>query len=112
MDREQLEALRRQVEEDYKLDLAAIERLQRRFLGAPRSITANLPSNPVPVSAYSAPSKWAEEPELRPDSRMDTRLDSRIDSPVPTPFAPPERQRDEVEGTLRAMFNGGRPVGR
>jgi len=27
----ELEALRRQVEEDYKLDIAAIERLQRRF---------------------------------------------------------------------------------
>ncbi len=28
---EQLEALRRQVEEDFKLDIAAIDRLQRRF---------------------------------------------------------------------------------
>jgi hypothetical protein len=28
---EQLETLRRQVEEDYKLDMAAIDRLQRRF---------------------------------------------------------------------------------
>jgi len=39
LNREQLEALRRQVEEDYKLDLAAIERLQRRFIppGAPPS---------------------------------------------------------------------------
>lgn len=27
----ELEALRRQVEEDYKMDIAAIERLQRRF---------------------------------------------------------------------------------
>jgi len=29
----ELEALRRQVEEDYKLDIAAIERLQRRLGG-------------------------------------------------------------------------------
>ena len=34
LDREQLEVLRRQVEEDYRLDLAAIERLQRRFISS------------------------------------------------------------------------------
>lgn len=34
LDREQLEALRRQIEEDYKLDLAAVERLQRRFISS------------------------------------------------------------------------------
>ena len=32
LDQNQLETLRRQVEEDYRLDLAAIERLQRRFI--------------------------------------------------------------------------------
>jgi hypothetical protein len=102
MDREQLEALRRQVEEDYRLDLAAIERLQRRFLGATRAVPGNIPTNAVPVGAYAAPSKWSEEAE------------SRMESPVSAPpsFAPPERQRDEVEGSLRTMFNGGRPVGR
>ena len=34
LDREQLEALRRQIEEDYRLDLAAVERLQRRFISS------------------------------------------------------------------------------
>ena len=35
LDREQLDALKRQVEEDYRLDIAAIERLQRRMAGRP-----------------------------------------------------------------------------
>jgi hypothetical protein len=102
MDREQLEALRRQVEEDYRLDLAAIERLQRRYLGAASSIPSSTPSNSVPVSAYSSPGKWSEEAE------------SRIEPPSPLPpkSAPAEWQRDELEGSLRTMFNGGRPVGR
>jgi len=105
MNREQLDALRRQVEEDYRLDLAAIERLQRRFLGVtsaiPSSAPINAPSNSAPVSAY-APGKWSEEDE------------SRFDPPTPSapPSAPPDRQRDELEGSLRNMFNGGRAVGR
>ena len=40
--REQLDALRRQIEEDYRLDMAALERLQRRF-----SNSAPAPSLPV-----------------------------------------------------------------
>lgn len=40
LDREQLEALRRQIEEDYRLDLAAIERLQRRFMVTSSGISA------------------------------------------------------------------------
>jgi hypothetical protein len=130
MDREQLESIRRQVEEDYRLDLAAIERLQRRYLGA-ASTPANGSSNSAPVSAvpvgsYSSPSKWSEEAESHAEPNSESRVerrsgpraeyrgDSRVESPIPLPppSAPADRQRDELEGSIRNMFNGGRPVGR
>jgi len=77
LNREQLETLRRQVEEDYKLDLAAIERLQRRFI-APAA-------NPLPAMGGAA---------------------SEIHGPVlAMPESQPEPQADELTGTLRAMFS-------
>ena len=53
LDREQLEALRRQVEEDYKLDVAAIERFQRRFKHHPQSAVQC--QNPCRIYRTSAP---------------------------------------------------------
>ncbi len=58
MDREQLAVLRRQAEEEYMLDLAAINRLQRRY-----PIDFNpIPSSRIsyPASAYSSPAEWAK----------------------------------------------------
>jgi hypothetical protein len=88
MDKEQLEVLRRQVEEDYKLDIAAIERLQRRFISASEST----PSDSVPLSGNSSPNER---------SNFDTRLEppDRV-----SPLGPAERKRDELEGSLRTMF--------
>ena len=79
MDREQLEALRRQVEEDYRLDLAAIERLQRRFLDASSS------------RSYQQPDERAN-PQPRGGSLY-------LPSP---PSAPAERQSDEPRASTRA----------
>jgi hypothetical protein len=77
LNREQLEALRRQVEEDYKLDLAAIERLQRRFI----------PQGAPPSSGNAGTANETLGPVLaKPESQ-------------------PEPQPDELTGTLRAMFS-------
>jgi len=112
MNKEQLEALRRQVEEDYRLDLAAIERLQQRFLGARTTIPGGAVSNSVPANAYTAPSKWSEEPEPRAEPRAESRMERP--EPAPPSLAPADRQRerDEAENALRNLFNGGRPIGR
>ncbi len=80
LDREQLEALRRQIEEDYRLDMAAIERLQRRFM-----ITG------TGISAGKEPSA----PE-------------RNVTVLPTLESQAEPQPDELTNTLRGMFSGHR----
>lgn len=60
LDRDQLEALRRQIEEDYRLDIAAIERLQRRYSAfnyVPAAPSGG-PSDSVLRGAYTAPTDW------------------------------------------------------
>jgi hypothetical protein len=99
MDREELAALRRQVEEDYKLDIAAIERLQRRYPDASGSTPSSTPSDSVPRTAYSSPREWA-------------KAESRIETPDPlSPPSPPsasaERRNDDLEGSLRTLFSIG-----
>ncbi len=96
MDREQLDSLRRQVEEDYRLDIAAIERLQRRFQSAPSSIPNSAPVNSAPLNAYPPSNEW---------SKFDSR--NEAPSPQPPPAAPAERKSDELEGSLRTMFSTG-----
>jgi len=91
LDREQLEALKRQIEEEYKLDMAAIERLQRRFgLG---SAPANGRSLSPAQAVSAAPAYLAPVPEA---------------PAAPVVELPQERQPDELTGTLRAMFSGQR----
>lgn len=86
MDWDQLEALKRQLEEDYRLDLAAIERLQRRFRAAGTSAaTSNAP-------VFMPP---ANEPRRMPE-------------PAPAVEQRSEQQPDELTGTLRAMFSSQR----
>ena len=83
--REQLDALRRQIEEDYRLDVAAIERLMRRFT--------------APAPAYQAPS-------LPPANSSIETMGSAL---PPKPQEPPrEPQSDELAGSLRAMFSSQR----
>jgi hypothetical protein len=94
MDREQLDALKRQIEEEYKLDMAAIDRLQRRFVaagggnGGGRSLSSAAAVAPPP--AYLAPV---------PEAPL---------AAAPIVELPQERQPDELTGTLRAMFSGQR----
>jgi len=83
LDREQLEALRRRVDEDYKLDVAAIERFQRRF-------TSGNTSSPDLTSAPPATS--ATVSEIR-----------RAVVPIPEPVG--QAEPDELTGSLRSMFS-------
>lgn len=83
LDWEQLESLKRQLEEDFRMDMAAIERLQRRFRAANEKIS----SAPAPA----APAKV---------SVIDT-----LGSPAPKAEAPPAPESDELDNTLRTMFS-------
>jgi hypothetical protein len=92
LDREQLDALKRQIEEEYRLDMAAIERLQRRFMHSGTSSSSSSSNGRSLASAATAsPSYLVPGP------------DSQAASPVLE--LPQERQPDELTGTLRAMFS-------
>ena len=85
MDWEQLEALKRQLEEDYRMDIAAIERLQRRFKAASGS-AAVMPAAPVPV----------------------VHNVSVMETPAPAPPKPEptnQAEPDELTTSLRSMFS-------
>jgi hypothetical protein len=94
MDREQLEALRRQVEEDYRLDIAAIERLQRRCQGSSSYSPSSAPGHSMPINAYSPAGEW---------SGLEARKEPA--SPGLPQNAPAERTEDELVGSLRTMFS-------
>ena len=79
-DREQLDALKRQIEEDYRLDMAAIERLQRRVMPS---------GSGVPTI------KDAPNPE-------------RNITVLPTLESQGESQPDDLTNTLRGMFSSHR----
>jgi len=80
-DREQLEVLKRQIEEDYRLDMSAIERLQRRF---------------IPSSAGVSAAKEAAPPT------------ERNLTVVPSIETQAEAQPDDLTNTLRGMFSAHR----
>jgi len=81
LDREQLEALRRQIEEDYRLDVAAVDRLLRRC-----------------VSNHTGGSAARETPPPEKPERNVTVLPSH-EPPAPDP------QPDELTASLRGMFS-------
>lgn len=84
--KEQLDALRRQIEDDYRMDLAAIERLQRRFSTAPSAPA--YPASGLPPA----------------NSTIET-----LGTALPPRQEPPrEPQADELAGSLRAMFSSQR----
>ena len=91
MDREQLDALRRQVEEDYRLDLAAIERFQRRFTGG----NTNSPSA---TNATISEIRGAVMPIPEPQTQARGAV-----VPIPEPVG--QAEPDELTGTLRSMFS-------
>ncbi|HUY93924.1 MAG TPA: hypothetical protein VMU71_01455 [Terracidiphilus sp.] len=87
--KDQLDALRRQIEDDYRLDVAAIERLQRRFSNAP-----------------SAPSAPAYTPSGLPPAS--STIETMGTALPPRPEQSREPQADELAGSLRAMFSSQR----
>lgn len=91
IDRDQLETLKRQLEEDFRLDMAAIERLQSRF----RNGAEETPAREHSPSIAAVRDVPFTETRVAPAPRVE---------PVPQP-AP---QRDEMEGTLRSMFSSAR----
>ncbi len=101
MDKDRLEALRRQVEEDYRLDIAAIERLQRRCVDGSSAVASNaIPSSSVP--AHIVPNSFDSSPSAGPGSEW--RTDQRTTILPPSGLS--ESQNDDLVGTLRSMFNG------
>jgi hypothetical protein len=80
LDQNQLETLRRQVEEDYRLDLAAIERLQRRFISLAAGHSTSSNGNVI---------------------------EKRV-TVLPTIESQAEPQPDELTNTLRGMFTAHR----
>ena len=81
---ENLDELRRQVEEDYRLDMAALEHLSRRFSGAAAADSA---------AAYMPASNGAERGASR----------GRSAPPAPRAVAS-DAQSEEADGSLRSMF--------
>jgi hypothetical protein len=103
LDREQLESLKRQIEEEYKLDMAAIERLQRRFMipsSGSSSSNRDTGSNGRSLSSASVSSLPSY---MAPSASSEPATES-----APIVELPQERQPDELTGTLRAMFSGQR----
>ena len=94
MDREELEALRRQLEEDYELDIAAIDRLLRRYSDASSLTPVSALNSSAPLNAYSASTRRAEA-EAR--------------SEPPSPLSPPSGrgggEGDDLAGSIRTMFS-------
>lgn len=87
-DPEQFENLKRRAEEDYRQDIAAIERIQRRFLAQAGSATA--------IHSFPSAAPITENGETQPAY-------SRIE-PAPVSASRP----DELGNSLRAMFSTGR----
>lgn len=84
LDREQILAMKRQLEEEFRMDMAAIERLERRFVKDSPPVAAVLPPSNVAV--------------------LETRT---VSAPRPEPVQEAVHQpaADELEGTLRSMFS-------
>jgi hypothetical protein len=83
IDKDQLELLKRQIEEEYRLDMAAVDRLQRRFSGlsANGNLSPQLAATPAPL--------MIETPA----------------SPLPTLESLGHSQQDDITSSLRTMFS-------
>ena len=79
----ELEALRRQVEEDYKLDIAAIERLQRRFNlgGGPKVMIPPVERQaPVETNVVSLPQAMESRGQQAPPDELTESLRTMFSS--------------------------------
>jgi hypothetical protein len=87
LDKDQLEALKRQIDEDYRLDMAAIERLYRRFIPNASRPTASVVTN-IETRGAAVETRGAAMPKvLAPRA---------LHSPPPHPAGsphPPSQQR-------------------
>src|SRR5215472_11584020 len=85
-DKEQLDALRRQVEEEFRLDLAAIERLQRRYAGVagiPAAIPGGVPNgNYAPASSSVASNSYPSASAAYSSQGNGLNADTRSRDPV------------------------------
>jgi hypothetical protein len=94
----ELEALRRQVEEDFKLDMAAIERLQRRYnevnTNSSKAVTAPVEPQPV-VETRKQPAIETQKPS--PIESRGLTKGSAVDLRPQPP--------DELTESLRTMFS-------
>lgn len=97
LDREQLEALKRQIEEDYRLDIAAIERLLRRFMTSPTAV-------PTSSSAIGGDRSAVSTTERVATVERATGTDQNV-TVLPVMESHPEPQQDELTNTLRGMFS-------
>lgn len=104
MTKEQLDALRTQIEEDYRLDLAAIERLQRRFVNSGPANAPALASGNVNLSAPAEPSAPANTA-----SYWNSAPAAPIQEEIPPSYDPaPIPQGDELHTSLRSIFTSQR----
>lgn len=120
--------MRRQVEDDYRLDIAAIERLLRRCLDSSDNIHSNpvapsnpvvannpvvpsspvVPSNPAPNSSFSADNDVISSFDSSPKAgtvsewRTEPRTEPRA-AAFPS-SGPPEPEHDELVDSLRSIF--------
>jgi hypothetical protein len=88
---EHLTELRRQIEENYKMDMTALERIARYLNGPPAAAS---PSAYAPGSnaVQAGPSRAMLEPPAPP-------------APAPTSAEPEQQVSDELTGSLRALFS-------
>ncbi|HKF46797.1 MAG TPA: hypothetical protein VKB38_05520 [Terracidiphilus sp.] len=106
-DKEQLDALRRQVEEEFRLDLAAIERLQRRYAGVagiPAAIPGGVPNgNYAPASSSVASNSYPSASAAYSSQGNGLNADTRS-AAIPSNSNQPDSQEKELSGALRSMF--------
>jgi hypothetical protein len=86
-DKEQLAMLKRQLEEDFRMDIAAIERLERRFTGGVEK---------APISAAVAP--VIQSPGHLSVVERNGTNPSRVESAG-------QIEPDELSSSLRSMFS-------
>ncbi len=97
MDRGLLRELRREVEEEYKLDIAAIEWLQRSFPQASVPVSSDARSNPVSPGTFSPA-------EACPERESGVSVPG---SALPPPPTQTEQESEDLVSSLRMMFKPG-----
>jgi hypothetical protein len=111
-DRDQLEVLKRQIEDDYRLDMSAAERLQRRF-GASGQGVDTLKRQieddyRLDMSAVDRLQRRFTPSSLGVPAVKEAPVVERNVTVMPAIESQPEAQPDELTNTLRGMFSAHR----